>query len=369
MKYAIISSREDFLGLSQPWSELVACCEVDHAFMQHGWFDCWIRHFGRYGDLAIHTAWQDGQLVAIAPFQLTRERVGGLPVRALNFLSSGVSPRCHYIIHSSIDPSGFYRWIANRNVKYNVVLTKNLESNTRTTNGYLEFVGCDNRNQHIVSPGKISPYQVIDGDWNRYVQSLSKKLRQNVSQSMKRLARDHSYTIEKITDYPHFVTNYDRVVQASMKSWKAKIGRDLGSDRAMRDFLGDCASFASDHGLLEVWVLKAGDRVGAFNYCLKHRNRLCILYVDYDQDLFYYSPGSVLQYHMMEDLFRRNGRWEYDMCGQAYDYKLKWVDQTREHVSVIACSKTIRGGMAYCYRKWIYPRLKSWMHRVQAQLS
>ena len=182
---------------------------------------------------------------------------------------------------------------------------------------------------------------------------------------MRRLSRDFSYTIHKVTDYAEFLSEYVKIVQASGKSWKAKIGRDLKMDQAMRNFLDDCALFASESGMLELWILKIRDQVGAFIYCLHHRNRLCGLFVDYDQEYSYYSPGSILQYHMMEDLYKRDGEWEYDMCGQVYDYKLKWVDKIRDHVTIIGCPKTIYGKFVFSYNKYPYPHIKKYARRPQ----
>ena len=73
-QYRLVTDREGFAALRTHWNELVSKCEVDHAFMQHEWFECWINAFHKTGLLAVQTAWRNDQLVGAAPMRIVREK-------------------------------------------------------------------------------------------------------------------------------------------------------------------------------------------------------------------------------------------------------------------------------------------------------
>jgi len=70
VKFILINDYDQFMSIRQSWNELVKSLDIDHAFMRHEWFDCWIRYLGNAEKLAIITAYEDGQLMAVAPMQI-----------------------------------------------------------------------------------------------------------------------------------------------------------------------------------------------------------------------------------------------------------------------------------------------------------
>jgi len=111
LSYRQITNFDEFLSIKDQWNDLVKSTNIDHAYMRHEWFECWIKYLRPKGHFAIHTAWNIDKLVAIAPLQIVRESRKKMPLRFLFFMSSGITPRNNFIIDSSINPNPFFDYI------------------------------------------------------------------------------------------------------------------------------------------------------------------------------------------------------------------------------------------------------------------
>ncbi len=357
MKFKIIRDFDQFLKLHQPWNELVTQCEIDHAFMKHEWFECWIENLGNPRSLAITTAWLDGQLLGVAPFQVSREKFKGLPARVLGFLSSGISPRCNFIMHDSIDSEDFFDYIFETR-DWDLIITKDIDANLKTTQTYLKYLDSNGKIKYSTETGRVSPFMQTESGWDDYWKTLSKSLRSNLKRRMNGLKKMESYESIKITGYDDFAKIIDQLVETSAKSWKGKIGTDLKSTPELLSFYIDFSRKASKVGLFELWILKINDQIAAFDYYLKGKNSLSLIRTDFDPVFAFYSPGNVLKLSILKEIFERNGIWEYDMGGQAVNYKTKWANRLREHLIITAGNSSLYGNFLMFGKTKILPFIK-----------
>jgi CelD/BcsL family acetyltransferase involved in cellulose biosynthesis len=333
-----ITDLHGFLRLREPWNELLSRTDADHAFMTHEWFEAWIKNLGDPNRICLGAAWSDGQLAAVAPMQLKGMRVRGIPVRALSFLSSGVSPRCGFILHPDGPAESLFRPMLAKG-DWDVAILKNLPTDAAASQRFLSFLETDARGSHFVEGGRRSPYLRTEGDFETYWKSRSRSLRQSLRTSMNRLKRDdRSHEIEKIEDGEVFSELFDGLLETSGSSWKGGLQTDLASRRDLQglylDFSRTCP------GRFETWILRIDGEIAGFDYYLRGPRALSLIRTDFDPRYEFYSPGNCLRMLTLQDLFSRPEVWEYDTGGRAYAYKTKWTDRIREHVDVVAGAGT-----------------------------
>ena len=339
-----IRSLEAFREQREPWNELVSHSDMDHAFMTHEWFAAWIHHLGDPRALSIGSVWSDGQLVAIAPMQVTRQRLKRIPVRTLDFLSSGIAPRCGFIAREPADLDPLFAALV-RGRDRDVVVLRNLPAAVATSRRFLGLLQAERSALHrLTEPGRRSPYVECRGDYDTYWRSLSKSLRQSVRTGTNRLVkRGHSSTIRRIDDGREFVAVFDRLLEISRRSWKGKMGSDLASRPELQAFYRDIS--LAGRRLFEAWLLVVDGRIVAFDYYLVGRRSVSLIRTDFDPEFEFFSPGNHLRIALLQDLFARDGTWEYDMGGQCYPYKMRWASRIREHHDVVIAGGTLRGQM------------------------
>jgi len=353
----LVQDFDDFLKLREPWNELVRNCDVDHAFMRHEWFECWVRHLGTADNLRILTVWSDGLMVAAAPLQMKRQKLKGMPLRVLSFMSSSVSPRCNFILHSSCDSAGFFNEVFAIRA-WDLVYTENLEVGLATTNKYLEYLKSGIFRNYDTEPGRQSPHQILDTDWDSYLKTLSKNHRKNIRAALRRLEELGEYEFLEFETYEGSEIIFEQMVVVSGSSWKSEFGTDLKSNPKIAAFYKDFSRLGSREGLWKLYMLRIGNALVAFDYLLKHNNSLTGIRSDYDPAYKDLMPGHLMKVATIRDLCSRGVPWEYDMGGMAAEYKKGYVKNVREHINVTACSFKPYGQALMFGKKVIWPLVK-----------
>lgn len=357
LRLKIISDLGEFSKLRQPWNELVRQCSVDHAFMRHEWFECWLKDLGDIKSMLAMTLWSGSQMVAAAPLQIKIQKIRGLPHRVMSFMSSSITPRCNFIIHSSVNPEEFYRRLFKVG-GWDLLLTQNLETDEPTTKRYIEYLNNCRRGNYDIEPGRLSPFQLLDTDWETYFNRLSKNHRKNIRVAFKRLEAAPSFAFEQYDDFGRVESLFDEMTRVSGASWKAQTGSDLLSNQKIAAFYKNFSRVGSPDGLWQIYMLKIDGRYAAFDYLLKHNNRLTGIRSDYANEFRHYYPGHLMKVSTIKDLCARETPWEYDMGGMAADYKLNYTEKIREHVHITASASGIYGHLLLFGKRRILPFVK-----------
>jgi len=357
---------DEFLRLKQPWNELAACCEADHAFMRHEWFECWIRYLGEPRALAIQTLWADGLLVAAAPLQIKRQKIHGIPLRVLSFLSSSVSPRCNFLVHPTIESRPLFDAVFKIS-GWDIAHLENLETGQSITDHFTSYLDSSYWKNYQTEPGRRSPFQIISGNWDSYFAGLSKNHRKNIRTAFKRLENSGSYSFEEYDTFDRLESVFQNIVDVSGSSWKKVMGSDMHSSEKISTFYREFSRAGSQAGLWKVYMLQIDGKFVAYDYLLRHNKRLTGIRSDYDLAFKDYMPGHLMKVATIKDLCSRNEPWEYDMGGTDAGYKLSYADTIREHVNITASSPGLYGNLVLIGKRNVWPLLKKMKKPAQVE--
>jgi CelD/BcsL family acetyltransferase involved in cellulose biosynthesis len=91
---------------------------------------------------------------------------------------------------------------------------------------------------------------------------------------------------------------------------------------------------------------------------VRHGKRTHALVADFDESYRHLSPGSILDFNVMQHIFE-NGTAEYDMgCGDSF-YKAHWTETSRKHLGLNFSRNTLYGRTLMFVEKKIVPILKT----------
>ena len=340
-RYQLITDSEQFAALRDSWNELVSACAVNHAFMRHVWFDCWIKAFHTTGSLAIQTAWRDDRLCAVAPLRIARERRRGVSFNALQFLLSNITPRCNFIVHpGNTDVASFFDSLFEI-PGWDVMELRALEVEQPITTMFIQYLR--ERRDHVIEPGLKSPYEVLDGTWESFYKGRSMGYRKNFRNSANRLKKAGDYRVVALESPEDFEKHFDELMSISARSWKAEAGVDLLSAPEQKEFYRLFSASGSREGLCIAFMLYLNERAIAFDYYLRHNRRLAGIRWEYDTEFKYYMPGTTLHAHVIRDLLNKGESWEYDLCGMTSEYKSGLVKSLRPHCNITVGGPGMRG--------------------------
>jgi len=363
--YKIIDSFSEFKNLHDAWNELVEGKPVDHVFMKHEWFDCWINSQDVADRLVLVTGWRDGQLVAIAPLMYGRTKMKFLPLRTINFLQSAVSPRCNFIVSSTEELNGLFENIR-RLKNWDVFLATNMEESVPETKAFLQCLVENRRGTSFaIEDGRQSPYLDIEGTWEDYLKSQLKKRRNYIkSECINRLTKKtEQHAIIHITDAKDFDNLFSQMLDISSRSWKQESGTAIGQVKSQYLLYKTFTPIALRNGWVEIWMLEINNKKVAFDYHLTLNNIHSLIRSDFDSEFNWYHPGENLKIASLKELFSRGVKSQLDLGGSPAPYKLRWADKIRRHLSITVACKSPRGRSALFLKSTVRPIIQSVINR------
>jgi len=355
IKLRIIDNFDDFRKLEQPWNELVSHTDVDHVYMKHQWFSEWIKAYDADKSLATVTVWRDGQLVAAAPLYRKPLKFKKVKARGIGFLSSGVTPRCNFIALDNMTMGKLITAVLGL-PKWDILVTDNMENDADVTEYYIDFLKSDkNTYSHYMEPGFQSLYLIVEGSWDDYWKSLSRKWRANFKRySLDRLEKVKSYEINHIKTEAEGAGFVPEMLKISRKSWKASVDSHLVPDSP----LGRLYSSFTPIGLRRGWVyipnLKINGSHAGYVYFLHHNSKYVGIRAEFDQDFKSCSPGNNLHLAVIKKLFDSGQTCEYDMGPEA-PYKMNFCNKIKKHVTILVGNRNIRGRWILFTKNYIMP--------------
>lgn len=181
-----------------------------------------------------------------------------------------------------------------------------------------------------------SPWIDTTGPWDDYVAGLSGKKLRELRRRRRRLGEQVGpVTYEIVDGAGPWREALDRGLAVEASGWKGQAGTAVASAPATDRFYRAVAEWAAAEKILEVGVLRAGERVVAFDLALCDGARTWLLKTGFDHDLAAHATGQILRHDAIEAAFRR-GLESYEFTGDAEEWKREWTDRERPVVAIDA---------------------------------
>ena len=167
--------------------------------------------------------------------------------------------------------------------------------------------------KHIIQVYKHYYVESI-GDFEEYCQRYKGKSRNSLNRKIKKVIKSNqTYDFFKVFQSPAEVDEFLSIAkQISQNSYQEKLfGRVLSTEQVFADSVKEKA----EEGRFRGYILYAEDKPIAYNLCPIYGDG--VLFYDwtgYNPEFSRYSPGTVLQYKIIEDAFNDPKIKFYDLC-------------------------------------------------------
>lgn len=325
-----VDSLESLEALRDAWLALAGRLHDPSPFLLPQFLLPQIRWVASRYAFRVLTAWQDGELVGLAPLFARRIGKWGVHVTTLSFPVHGTSPPFDLLVRPGMhDVIARFREAWDQSADWDVLLLENVaaDSNARALSA---TEGSSDRLKTEVIPGRASCYTVIQGTWDDYLRSRSTNLRNNHRRAWNRC---RSAGATRVVRFPQEGIGLDEAlghVDAVLdRSWK----RPHDDGLSVRHLLRDLAAELHRDGLLSIRLVMVGDRPVCYLFEIDHRSRLYAFHTAYALDAQDLWPGVVVLGDALRDAHER--RYErYDLGGEARVYLAAWATHTADHVCV-----------------------------------
>ena len=189
-------------------------------------------------------------------------------------------------------------------------------------------------------PERLDHVIRMEGTFSTYARGMSGKLRSNVERSLRALGSFGTVEIHCYREPADVDRLFTDASQVRARSWQHESLGPLKKDPIHGSY--DSLAELSRRDLLRGYVLYAGGAPCAFVIGYQHRGIYSYANVGYDAEFGRHSPGSVLLYLMLEDLFTRD-RPRFLSFGRGDDdYKRRFANSEREVTTQLYFRPTLR---------------------------
>lgn len=357
-----------FAALKPAWDRLHRAAAPADPFLSHEWFEAAWQWCRRDADLHVLTCHRDDQIVAVLPLMRPHARSS---VATLRFLDSLVVPDTQRFdvlvaatergaatgaLADALCRRGGWDALRMRGLADDAVVLAALAPALRAR-GARDAPGASSTN----------PWIALDGEWQRFYASRSRRLKKAVNLASNRLGRAGVIAIDWLAPGAGSADDVARAIDAitaiSGASWKSRTGNSLDNEGPAA-FIRRLASLAHARGWLSVFVLTLDGRPVAMEFALASEGQVFALRSDFDASLEEVSPGSHLNRQMLETLFAA-GLSRYWMGPGDNAYKYRWAEGAEPVHAVTVYARSARGRALALWDTAIKPRVRALRDRLR----
>jgi perosamine synthetase len=347
-----ITNLEELDKLKPVWDELLSRSDSDFPFLTFEWLSCWWQSYGRGSELLVLVAKENDEIVGLAPLMRTVIKHRVFKLKAITFIANYQSNRSAFILLKDKMKvlNAFMEYLENNYSDACVWLFDFLVKGSDNDLLFSELLHLK-KMRTVKMASSFSPYIKISLDWDDYLRSISKNMRQKLHSIKNIYKRIGNYEIIKYTDRD-LDKAFDALLLISKKTWKFDIGTSIASSEDNIAFYRALLKVFSQKGNLRLWILKVDSKPIAFDFSLAYKKKTYMLKVGYDMGHSNISPGVFVNNAAIQDSFE-NGMTEYDFLGGDDSYKMKWTPLCREHAKYMVFGRRKKAHVLFLFEAYI----------------
>jgi hypothetical protein len=355
-----ITAVEDFLQLAGQWNSLLESTTQAEPYLTHEWFEAWWKAFHPGNHLHVLIALQNGHPLGIAPLMLCEGSFRGLRTQRICFMANGQSPAADFIIpdeHREQVLDSFIGYLLEEKDKWDVLELQKIHSRSPMMLPLRRVLRTRGLSFGLKEALK-SPIIRTTGSWESFLQSKSRKFRKVLRNKLNRIERLGDVSVERATGEQEVLQRLEDIFLVSSKSWKHREGTAITDLASLTTFYQEVSRTMGRKGWVELWLMRDGKRPVAFEYHMNFKGVAYPIRADYDEDYRSLCPGSVLEHHILRELFSDPTVRQYNSCGHTYDYLLNWTLELREHLTVQVFNARVFSRLLYGMEYTAIPLLR-----------
>jgi CelD/BcsL family acetyltransferase involved in cellulose biosynthesis len=350
-----IDTRAQILSLKPIWNDLLARSDMDVPFMTFEWLQVWLKTYGNDFELLVLLVKDEGSVIAIVPLKRGKIKLRGISVNAIAFLANDWSARTGMITDGA-NKACFAAVLDHlkKNYRYDLLHLDQIVKDSLTD----KLIQQEIRNRGLrfrQMQGANSPYIVIAGTWDAYLQKLSKKLRNNLNYKKKTIEKAGTYEIIRYreNDIPRALSD---ILRISRNTWKFEQKAGIAGAERTVEFVSSLIRMLEENKMLNILVLYLEKIPVAFALNIEYRGKIYMYQISYDQNYRNIAPGYFLIVQSIQEAFEK-GYKELDFLGKEERFKMELTSTCRPHCKYFLFNDTFRGRILQNIECFVIPAL------------
>ena len=364
-----ITDYGEFLDISDAWNAVLASQSRHSVFLTFEWMDSAWQWRKSDSELRVLRYDVQGCAVSIAPFCICNKTRRLVSFKELSLIEIPDSQECDVLAAAGREEDAirtFLKYLSEKS-DWDIAALQKLEASSNLLQ-HLPALIDETRMRWVTNDAGENQEIVLAGMWGDYYATRSRRLKKgnnNIRNKIKSAAKHVQVRwlgpdglSEKQAE--EVARELRRV---SGESWKKSTRLTL-DEEGPGAFLDRICQYARENSWLSYWDLKLDEDVVATELQLNYQGTVVALRADYDPKFSKLSPGTYLNWQIIESLFSTDCVL-YRMGPGSNEYKLRWSEQATALREIRLYNTTIKGFYLWIADTKVVPVLR----RVFSSLS
>jgi peptidoglycan/xylan/chitin deacetylase (PgdA/CDA1 family)/CelD/BcsL family acetyltransferase involved in cellulose biosynthesis len=350
VKIVLYQRWEEVEQLRDRWNPLLAQSATDTFFLSWEWLSSWWTAYGQGKSPFVIAAWDNQELVGIAPLCSDTVRRGGRSWKRLTYLGDGTSDSDYLDCFA----------LQGKEEEFVAALVEHLRDHrdawdcldlhgpvetspfAKAINSQLDTLGWTSAVEDVPCLSLKLP-----ATWDEYTQSLKPRFRSKVRSALSFFEGTLKLKPIACTSEEQLDSWLPVFFELHGKRWQSKGKPGVFHGDEKRKFYSEMSRAALRAGALTFHRLDWGERPVAFQYGFTYGNRFLLLQEAYDPAFEHLRPGLALRAFRLRAMIAE-GQSEYDFLAGVAQHKLDWGAEPKRATRLIA---THSGAAAFTFVK------------------
>ncbi|MEM3759539.1 MAG: GNAT family N-acetyltransferase [Candidatus Bathyarchaeia archaeon] len=346
----VIEDFEEFKGFKDIWNKVLQRSLDNDVFSTWEWLYCWWKHFGKGRKLRVLTAEENGEIVGIAPFMLSKYSF--LRFSKLSRIEFIGFPQADYnnliLVKRDLNCLKFFLKSLREFSDWDLLDLRDIRDDSFSGQALQVLAHARGKDPKLkVTNGTLCPHILLPDSPGSFVKSLSQNMRDQLKKKLRRLCR--GFKVEFKTHYDF--SSVDEAMEAFFKlhqeRWGSKGESGAFADENFRNFHLEVARLFNERGWLNLHFLMVKGVPAAADYGFDYNGKVYSYLTGFDPKFGEYSVMNLLRAHLVEESIKKGLR-EFDLTRDFEPYKADWANGVRKNIVV----RHVRKGLSARFYCW-----------------
>ncbi len=333
------------LPLRDEWNRLLTIAETNTIFQTFEWHQCWWESFGNNRDLLVLLLRDNGELIGIAPLEVTEKRVNGLSERVLGFIGAGnySSDYCDFIVRQDRPDTivAILDWLSSSPSVWTQMDLFNLPSHSRHVPLILEH--CSHNGSSVISYALYDAPAFVFGDSKEDRKILRKK---SMRRHFNYFTHHGELLLKHCGDREEILSLLEVCFRQHIHRWANTASPSIFLDPQQQRFYRCLVRALDPKDCLRFSLLLYNGEPLAFHFGFEYQHRYIWYKPTFDVSYAKHSPGEVMLKFLLEYAMEKKLK-EFDFTIGEEVYKYRFSNTIRSNHRVLI----FRRRLAYALMK------------------
>lgn len=319
-------------ALQDEWIDLQNRSSANGATLAWQWIYTWYKHFSHRGELWLLTAFEDGQLIGIAPLMNAKEQPDRFFAwRQIQFIGAfEILEHLDFIIESGYEKQViplFIDKLYEHRSRWDVIrLTGLYDTNT---SDILQQSGRDWVEN--ARKNRTAPYMALPDTMDEWMLAISRNHRQKMRRYYRKMDEQFPdrWSITQVTQPDELDYTLDHLVRLHQAQWESVSGGNFHYGE-WTEYFRELMHSLLENGWLRLYRLDIDDKTYAVDFCWHYGGRAYYAIGGLDRDVTEIPLGYILMQHTIEQAISE-GLDEYTFMWGEFAWKFSFGGVNRVH--------------------------------------